>query len=87
MLFLISLFLSVMPYHTAVYIIDCFFYEGAKVRDQILLLILDSCSRYLLLHSPLSVPHCDLEADNNFGFPISSLFAPIEDSLVNTTFL
>ena len=48
MLFLISLFLSVMPYHTAVYIIDCFFYEGAKVRDQILLLILDSCSRYLL---------------------------------------
>lgn len=44
----LTLFLSVMPYHTAVYIIDCFFYEGAKVIFQLALAILDHNSSFLL---------------------------------------
>eukprot|EP00092_Neocalanus_flemingeri_P003122 GFUD01003339.1.p1 GENE.GFUD01003339.1~~GFUD01003339.1.p1 ORF type:complete len:1139 (+),score=353.99 GFUD01003339.1:87-3503(+) len=44
----LTLFLSVMPYHTAVYIIDCFFYEGAKVIFQLALTILSRNSEFLL---------------------------------------
>ena len=28
----LTLFASVVPYHTAVYVLDCFFYSGAKAR-------------------------------------------------------
>ena len=44
----LTLFLSVMPYHTAVYVIDCFFYEGAKVIFQLALTILSHNSEFLL---------------------------------------
>jgi len=44
----LTLFLSVMPYHTAVYVIDCFFYEGAKVIFQLALTILSNNSDFLL---------------------------------------
>eukprot|EP00090_Calanus_glacialis_P045840 TRINITY_DN8748_c0_g1_i2.p1 TRINITY_DN8748_c0_g1~~TRINITY_DN8748_c0_g1_i2.p1 ORF type:complete len:615 (-),score=183.06 TRINITY_DN8748_c0_g1_i2:416-2260(-) len=44
----LTLFLSVMPYHTAVYVIDCFFYEGAKVIFQLALTILSRNSEFLL---------------------------------------
>jgi len=44
----LTLFLSVMPYHTAVYVMDCFFYEGAKVIFQLALNILYQNSDLLL---------------------------------------
>ena len=44
----LTLFLSVMPYHTAVYIIDCFFYEGARVIFQLALAILSRNKDFLL---------------------------------------
>ena len=44
----LTLFLSVMPYHTAVYVMDCFFYEGAKVIFQLALTILSRNSEFLL---------------------------------------
>ena len=37
-----------MPYHTAVYIIDCFFYEGARVIFQLALAILSRKQEFLL---------------------------------------
>ncbi|KAF2879783.1 hypothetical protein ILUMI_26388 [Ignelater luminosus] len=37
----LTIFLSVMPYESAVNIMDCFFYDGAKVIFQIALMILD----------------------------------------------
>lgn len=37
----LTIFLSVMPYESAVNIIDCFFYDGAKVIFQIALMILE----------------------------------------------
>ena len=44
----LTLFLSVMPYHTAVYIIDSFFYAGAKVIFQLALTILSRNTEFLL---------------------------------------
>jgi len=44
----LTLFLSVMPYHTAVYVIDCFFYSGARVIFQLALTILASNKDFLL---------------------------------------
>jgi len=44
----LTLFLSVMPYHTAVYVMDCFFYEGAKVIFQLALTILSRNTEFLL---------------------------------------
>merc|ERR1719347_963723 len=44
----LTLFLSVMPYHTAVYVIDMFFYQGAKILFQLALHILAE-NRDLLL--------------------------------------
>lgn len=37
----LTIFLSVMPYESAVNVMDCFFYDGAKVIFQIALMILD----------------------------------------------
>ncbi|XP_014285199.1 TBC1 domain family member 9B isoform X1 [Halyomorpha halys] len=36
----LTIFLSVMPYSSAVYIVDCFFYDGAKVIFQVALTVL-----------------------------------------------
>lgn len=36
----LTIFLSVMPYESAVNVIDCFFYDGAKVIFQVALMIL-----------------------------------------------
>ncbi|CAG7719403.1 unnamed protein product [Allacma fusca] len=44
----LTLYLSVMSYDCAVYIIDCFFFDGAKVAFQIALEILDSNEESLL---------------------------------------
>lgn len=38
----LTLFLSVMPFESAVVIVDCFFYEGIKVVLQLALAILDA---------------------------------------------
>ncbi|KAF6041305.1 TBC1D8 [Bugula neritina] len=40
----LTMFLSVMPFESAVNILDCFFCDGAKVIFQIALAILDACS-------------------------------------------
>ncbi|XP_041366492.1 TBC1 domain family member 9-like [Gigantopelta aegis] len=44
----LTIFLSVMPFSCAVNILDCFFYDGAKVIFQVALAILDSRSDLLL---------------------------------------
>ena len=44
----LTLFLSVLPYHTAVYIIDCFFYYGSKVIFQLALNVLGHNKQFLL---------------------------------------
>jgi len=44
----LTLFASVVPYHTAVYVIDCFFYSGSKVLFQIGLMIMSRNSDFLL---------------------------------------
>ena len=44
----LTLFLSVLPYHTAVYIIDCFFYSGARVIFQLGLNVLSHNKQFLL---------------------------------------
>lgn len=45
----LTIFLSVMPFESAVNIVDCFFYDGAKVVFQVALTILES-SRESLMH-------------------------------------
>lgn len=45
---LLTLFLSVMPFESAVVIVDCFFYEGIKVVLQVALAILDANMEQLL---------------------------------------
>ena len=44
----LTLFLSVLPYHTAVYIIDCFFYSGSRVIFQMGLNVLSHNKQFLL---------------------------------------
>jgi len=44
----LTLFLSVLPYHTAVYIIDYFFFSGSKVIFQVALNVLSLNKQYLL---------------------------------------
>ncbi|XP_059551624.1 TBC1 domain family member 9B isoform X4 [Myotis daubentonii] len=44
----LTLFLSVMPFESAVVIVDCFFYEGIKVVLQLALAILDANVKKLL---------------------------------------
>lgn len=44
----LTLFLSVMPFHSAVSVLDCFFYEGAKVIFQVALAVLDQNRESLL---------------------------------------
>ncbi|XP_016056972.1 PREDICTED: TBC1 domain family member 9B [Miniopterus natalensis] len=44
----LTLFLSVMPFESAVVIVDCFFYEGIKVVLQVALAILDANMEQLL---------------------------------------
>ncbi|XP_076994322.1 TBC1 domain family member 9B isoform X1 [Tamandua tetradactyla] len=44
----LTLFLSVMPFESAVVIVDCFFYEGIKVILQVALAILDANVEQLL---------------------------------------
>ncbi|XP_032952097.1 TBC1 domain family member 9B isoform X2 [Rhinolophus ferrumequinum] len=44
----LTLFLSVMPFESAVVIVDCFFYEGIKVVLQVALAILDTNMEQLL---------------------------------------
>ncbi|CAB3241981.1 unnamed protein product [Arctia plantaginis] len=44
----LTLFISVMPYECAVNVMDCFFYDGAKVIFQVTLTILDINSEKLL---------------------------------------
>ncbi|XP_067937968.1 TBC1 domain family member 9-like [Watersipora subatra] len=43
----LTIFLSVMPFESAVNILDCFFCDGAKVIFQITLAILDGCTEKL----------------------------------------
>ncbi|XP_054422255.1 TBC1 domain family member 9B isoform X3 [Pteronotus mesoamericanus] len=45
---LLTLFLSVMPFESAVVIVDCFFYEGVKVVLQVALAVLDANMEQLL---------------------------------------
>ncbi|XP_036857897.2 TBC1 domain family member 9B isoform X2 [Manis javanica] len=47
----LTLFLSVMPFESAVVIVDCFFYEGIKVILQVALAILDANMEQLLVCS------------------------------------
>ncbi|KAM9694582.1 TBC1 domain family member 9B isoform 7-T7 [Trichechus inunguis] len=47
----LTLFLSVMPFESAVIIVDCFFYEGIKVVLQVALAILDANMEQLLVCS------------------------------------
>lgn len=47
----LTLFLSVMPFESAVVIVDCFFYEGIKVVLQLALAILDANVDQLLVCS------------------------------------
>ncbi|XP_014442954.1 TBC1 domain family member 9B isoform X2 [Tupaia chinensis] len=51
----LTLFLSVMPFESAVVIVDCFFYEGIKVILQVALAVLDANSDQLL--------HCSDEGE------------------------
>ena len=44
----LTLFLSVLPYHTAVYIIDSFFYSGSRIIFQLALNVLSHNKKYLL---------------------------------------
>lgn len=44
----LTIFLSVMPFESAIHIVDCFFYDGAKVVFQVALAILD-CNQEALL--------------------------------------
>ncbi|XP_066998326.2 TBC1 domain family member 9 isoform X2 [Anabrus simplex] len=44
----LTIFLSVMPYESAVNIIDCFFYDGAKVIFQVALALLEANQEKLL---------------------------------------
>ncbi|XP_058404107.1 TBC1 domain family member 9B isoform X3 [Diceros bicornis minor] len=44
----LTLFLSVMPFESAVVIVDCFFYEGIKVILQVALAVLDANTEQLL---------------------------------------
>lgn len=44
----LTLFLSVMPFESAVVIVDCFFYEGIKVILQVALAVLDANVEQLL---------------------------------------
>ncbi|XP_049811575.1 TBC1 domain family member 9 isoform X1 [Schistocerca nitens] len=44
----LTIFLSVMPYESAVNIIDCFFYDGAKVIFQVALTVLEANQEKLL---------------------------------------
>lgn len=44
----LTLFLSVMPFESAVVIVDCFFYEGIKVILQVALAVLDANMDQLL---------------------------------------
>ncbi|KAK7864755.1 hypothetical protein R5R35_012261 [Gryllus longicercus] len=44
----LTIFLSVMPYESAVNIIDCFFYDGAKVIFQVALAVLEANQERLL---------------------------------------
>nr|CAD7263370.1 unnamed protein product [Timema shepardi] len=44
----LTIFLSVMPYESAVNIIDCFFYDGARVIFQVALTVLESNQEKLL---------------------------------------
>ncbi|XP_052051585.1 TBC1 domain family member 9B isoform X2 [Apodemus sylvaticus] len=44
----LTLFLSVMPFESAVVIVDCFFYEGIKVILQVALAVLDANMEQLL---------------------------------------
>lgn len=44
----LTLFLSVMPFESAVVIVDCFFYEGIKLILQVSLAILDANMEKLL---------------------------------------
>ncbi|KAM8764945.1 TBC1 domain family member 9B isoform 2-T2 [Rhynchonycteris naso] len=44
----LTIFLSVMPFESAVVIVDCFFYEGIKVVLQVALAILDANMKQLL---------------------------------------
>ncbi|XP_010591546.2 TBC1 domain family member 9B isoform X1 [Loxodonta africana] len=44
----LTLFLSVMPFESAVVVVDCFFYEGIKVVLQVALAILDANTEQLL---------------------------------------
>lgn len=44
----LTIFLSVMPFETALHIVDCFFYDGARVVFQVALAILNSNQNSLL---------------------------------------
>lgn len=44
----LTLFLSVMPFESAVVVVDCFFYEGIKVIFQLALSVLDANIHQLL---------------------------------------
>lgn len=44
----LTLFLSVMPFESAVVVVDCFFYEGIKVIFQLALAVLDANVEKLL---------------------------------------
>lgn len=44
----LTIFLSLMPFESAINIIDCFFYDGAKVVFQVALTILSSNEDELL---------------------------------------
>ena len=44
----LTLFLSVMNYHTAVYVMDCFFYSGARIIFQLALTVLNHNKQFLL---------------------------------------
>ena len=44
----LSLFISVMPFDSAVYVMDCFFFDGAKLIFQLALTILENNSEALL---------------------------------------
>ena len=44
----LTIFLSVMPFESAIHIVDCFFFDGAKVVFQVALAILDANQEALL---------------------------------------
>lgn len=43
----LTIFLSVIPFESALYIVDCFFYDGARVVFQVALAILNSNQKFL----------------------------------------